>query len=125
MFGLHELVNLWRRGHAKRYRLVPLDEWNEGVAPLLISPPAVLGRSSKADVRLADPWISRIHCELCERDGTLAVRDLESRHGVYVNDERVSQAVLHHGDVLLLGVSRFAVEYNQAPATNNGEKESV
>jgi hypothetical protein len=33
--------------------------------------PAILGRSAKSDVRLADPWVSGFHCVLNEIDGTL------------------------------------------------------
>lgn len=114
MFGLHELVNRWRHGGRKTYRLVPLDSWINDGNPVVIRPPAVVGRNSRANVHLADPWVSRIHCEFCEREGELVVRDLESRHGVYVNKERVSQATLHPGDTLLLGVSRFRLECDEA-----------
>jgi pSer/pThr/pTyr-binding forkhead associated (FHA) protein len=38
------------------------------------------------------------------------VRDLDSRHGVFVNEKKVSQATLHSGDVIGLGASRFRLE---------------
>ena len=50
--------------------------------------PAILGRDLKSDVRLADPWVSRLHGELNEIDGTLVVRDLGSKHGIFVNGHR-------------------------------------
>jgi pSer/pThr/pTyr-binding forkhead associated (FHA) protein len=110
MFILHELASRLGLHAEKQYRLVPLDWWAD-VKPLSFQAPAVIGRSSKADVRLTDPWTSRVHCELSLQDGKLMVRDLESRHGVYVNEQRVRQAELHPGDVLLLGVTRFRLEY--------------
>jgi pSer/pThr/pTyr-binding forkhead associated (FHA) protein len=112
MFGIQEFVGLWKKGDHKHYCLVPIDGWSEDARSYKIHAPATIGRGSQADVRLTDPWISRSHCELAERDGVLTVRDLESRHGVYVNDERVTQAELHRGDVLMLGVSRFRVDYD-------------
>jgi hypothetical protein len=33
---------------------------------------------------------------------------------VFVNNERVFQATLHPGDVLLLGVTRFRVDFDEA-----------
>jgi hypothetical protein len=114
MWGLHEIVNRWRGAERARYRLVPLDIRNREGRPLPLRLPAVLGRSADADVQLDDPWISRIHCELFERDRELMVRDLESRHGVFVNEERVLLASLSAGDVLLLGVTCFRVECDAA-----------
>jgi pSer/pThr/pTyr-binding forkhead associated (FHA) protein len=120
MFGLHELVHCWRRRAPASCRLVP---WGRGPsdraegAPITAKLPAVIGRSSTADVRLRDPWVSRIHCELSDQNGIVLIRDLESRHGVFVNGERVSQQALHNGDELLLGVSHFRVELDEtAPA---------
>jgi pSer/pThr/pTyr-binding forkhead associated (FHA) protein len=115
MFSLHELANRLGLHAAQQYRLVPLDWWAD-TKPIPFQAPAVVGRSSKADVRLTDPWISRVHCELSLQDGKLLVRDLESRHGVFVNEQRVRQAELHPGDVLLLGVTRFRLEYDSTPA---------
>jgi predicted component of type VI protein secretion system len=113
MFGLEGLRKMWKHEDAALCRLVPQDAWADS-GPLPVRPPAVLGRSSQADVRLSDPWVSRVHCEICCRNGELIVRDLESRHGLFVNEERVQQAVLHSGDVLLLGVTRYRVEFDEA-----------
>ncbi|MBW3595916.1 MAG: FHA domain-containing protein [Planctomycetes bacterium] len=110
MFNVHEMLGRWRSGGRKGYRLAPLDGWVNDGRPVSVHPPAVVGRSERADVHLTDPWVSRIHCVISERDGELVVRDLESRHGVYVNEERVSQGTLHPGDTVLIGASRFRVE---------------
>lgn len=127
MFHLGEIVGRWRHQGEKRYRLVPLDWWAEEGEPVTFAAPAILGRNEKATLCLNDPWISRMHCELLEREGQLVVRDLESRHGVFVNGERVPQAELHPGDVLHLGVSRFRVEFVAAPVepAPDNVKESV
>ena len=113
MFNVHEILDRWRSGGRKEYRLTPLDGMGDE-RPLPIHPPVVVGRSERADLHLADPWVSRVHCVLAERDGELTVRDLESRHGVFVNDERVPQAILLPGDVLKIGASRFRVEMEES-----------
>ena len=110
MFGLHQIANRRNKDGGRHFHLVPLDWWENEDQPLPLHLPAVVGRDKDCGVRLHDPWVSRIHCELCERNRELMVRDLESKHGVYVNEKRVLQAPLHCGDVLTLGVSRFRVE---------------
>jgi pSer/pThr/pTyr-binding forkhead associated (FHA) protein len=66
-----------------------------------------------ADVRLDDPCVSRVHCEVSDLNGTLVVRDLGSKHGTYVNGQKVTQAPLLPGDRLTVGVSSFEVQYER------------
>jgi pSer/pThr/pTyr-binding forkhead associated (FHA) protein len=73
----------------------------------------VVGRSSQADVHVEDRWVSRFHCDIREVDGTLVVRDLGSRHGTYVNVQRLQEAFLMPGDRLSLGVTTFCVQYRR------------
>jgi pSer/pThr/pTyr-binding forkhead associated (FHA) protein len=75
--------------------------------------PAVVGRSSCAAIRLHDRWVSRVHFEISEINGTLVIRDLESRHGTFVNGERVSEALLFPGDRLTVGLSQFDAHYDR------------
>ena len=51
----------------------------------------VLGRSSKADVVLADRFLSRQHARLFLRDGKLFLEDLGSRNTTFLNDPPVAQ----------------------------------
>jgi pSer/pThr/pTyr-binding forkhead associated (FHA) protein len=86
--------------------------------------PATVGRSSKADVRLTDRWVSRIHCEISEINGTLVVRDLESSNGTSVNGQYVEEALLLPGDRLTLGISSFHVRYQRRKPTGSRDAES-
>lgn len=67
----------------------------------------VIGRSDDADIKTSDRWVSRQHCELRRRGNHVEVRDLESRHGTYVNGERIARAPLKPGDELCVGLSVF------------------
>jgi pSer/pThr/pTyr-binding forkhead associated (FHA) protein len=73
--------------------------------------PVMVGRGPDAGIRLADPWVSRRHCEIDEINGTLVVRDLGSRHGTFVNGRRVTEWFLMPGSTLTLGISRFVAQY--------------
>ena len=68
-----------------------------------------IGRSSKNDVVLVDPRLSRHHCRLFFRpDGNLCVADLGSVNKTYVNDIEVQEAVLNAGDIISLGETKIS-----------------
>jgi pSer/pThr/pTyr-binding forkhead associated (FHA) protein len=76
----------------------------------LNEPAMVLGRHSKADLRLPLPDVSRRHCRFVWTDGAWQVFDLQSLNGLYVNDQLVAHATLHAGDTLRIGGFKFTVE---------------
>lgn len=98
------------------------------LAPITVAAapkPCVLGRSSGADVALVDPEgsVSRTHAELTYFSGEpfpWRVRDLSSRHGTYVNGERLEggeSVPLSAGDQLRIGPWVFRVMVGQAAAS--------
>ena len=73
-------------------------------------PTFVIGRAKDCNLRLTCPMVSRTHCELIIRDDYVAVRDLNSRNGTWVNDEFVrSERQLVSGDELRLGTCLIEV----------------
>jgi pSer/pThr/pTyr-binding forkhead associated (FHA) protein len=73
--------------------------------------PVVIGRGEEADVRLADRWVSRTHCRIEERNGVLYVIDLSSKHGTWINEARVEEAILFPGAALQIGLTTFHADY--------------
>lgn len=69
--------------------------------------PVLIGRGSDVTLQIDDRWASRRHCMLEVVEGRLVVRDLGSKHGTFVNNQPVQQAVLDSGDVLTVGMSSF------------------
>jgi transcriptional regulator with PAS, ATPase and Fis domain len=63
----------------------------------------VVGRDPSCDTVLEGTEVSRRHAELRVDGPLLAVRDLESRNGVFVNGVKVADAPLGPGDVLRCG----------------------
>jgi pSer/pThr/pTyr-binding forkhead associated (FHA) protein len=96
-----------------KIRLVSYDDWAPRRKITLDKLPAVIGRSSDADFQLDDRWVSRVHCEISEIDGTLVVRDLESMNGTLVNGNSVTDSLLLPGDTLTVGMTRFEVYYER------------
>lgn len=76
--------------------------------------PAIVGRGRDATVMLPHPLVSRRHCEIFEANGYLMVRDIGSLNGTFVNNERVTEAVLPPGGLLTLGSVTLRAEYGDA-----------
>ena len=63
----------------------------------------VIGRDPEVEIRLLDPGISRRHAEILrDDDGHYILRDLDSRYGVYVEGERITELRVRDGDRLQL-----------------------
>jgi CheY-like chemotaxis protein len=101
--------------------LVPLrpdDPALGGQAELVVSSfPCVLGRAPSCDWRLADPLVSRHHCELSLCGGRVWVEDLGSRNGTSLNRLRLRGArPLADGDRLDLADCPFLARLVGSPA---------
>jgi pSer/pThr/pTyr-binding forkhead associated (FHA) protein len=75
----------------------------------------LVGRSEECDLRIPLPEISRKHSILMVTNNTVAVRDLGSANGTYVNNKRVTEQELAAGDHLVVGPVVFTVRVNGEP----------
>src|SRR3954462_5557493 len=76
---------------------------------------ATIGREG-CDVNLMDPEVSRRHAAIRDQGGNLAIEDLGSTNGTFVNDKRISEVtVLNDGDIVRLGNTVWAIK-STAPA---------
>lgn len=62
-----------------------------------------LGRSAACNVQAESATVSKVHAQVRRTLDQLAVQDLGSSNGTFVNGNRVMSAELHDGDVLSLG----------------------
>ena len=76
-----------------------------------------IGRDPECAIALSDPLCSRVHAILIQEDGAWHIRDLESRNGTYVNDQRIDDAVLGDGHSVRIGNTEFAFHVTQEPPT--------
>ena len=81
----------------------------------LLSNITVLGRRGDCDLRIPLMAVSRRHCQLNQNEDTVKIRDLGSRNGTYVNDERVDEATVRGGDYLKIGPLVFMLQINGLP----------
>jgi predicted component of type VI protein secretion system len=91
--------------------LFPIDA-AAPIAEIVLSRfPIILGRGSTADVRVADPTVSRMHCTIDVADGELIARNCSTSNGTWVNEIPCHEARLLPGDLLSIGDVTFRVAY--------------
>ena len=80
-------------------------------------PKCLIGRGDECHLRPQSEAISRRHCVIITSDTEVAVRDLNSRNGTFVNGERVAEeTLLLTGDVLKVGPLEFELMIEQTAA---------
>lgn len=81
----------------------------------LKNPVTVIGRGEECDLRVPVLSVSRKHCELAVTDASVAVKDLASSNGTYVNNKRVNETELAAGDRLVVGPVVFTIQLDGQP----------
>ncbi len=86
--------------------------------------PFNVGRKVDKDLVIADPRVSRDHAQIISEGQDFFVVDLGSKHGTFVNGERIQRQKLERGDRLEFGARDSAyVLFNPAHATSNTARE--
>ena len=71
----------------------------------IVRTPFTLGRQSENDLVLLDSRISRRHAKIFHDDRGYHIEDAASRHGTFVNNDRIACCQLESGDHISLGVT--------------------
>jgi ABC-type multidrug transport system ATPase subunit/pSer/pThr/pTyr-binding forkhead associated (FHA) protein len=69
-----------------------------------------IGRGEDADVRLDSPIVSQAHARIVRGGDSVALFDLGSTNGTYVNGERVDRHTLADGDRIVIGPYQLEVD---------------
>lgn len=70
----------------------------------------LIGRSKATPTRLADPHVSRVHCQLHRAGDQFTLADNDSASGTFVNGQRVTEHRLRPGDVIAIGETQLVFE---------------
>jgi pSer/pThr/pTyr-binding forkhead associated (FHA) protein len=84
-------------------RYLGIEDAGEIVLIPLAADVVHIGRSPAADVVLDDSSVSRRHALIARRGETTVILDDRSLNGIHVNGERVKEANLSNGDVIVVG----------------------
>src|SRR6266566_1035486 len=111
----------------------PISGLGSGVFPSLIfvqgteqrtlyldNSPFSVGRQMEKDLVIADPRVSRDHALIVSESGKFFVEDQGSKHGTFVNGERVERRMLERNDRMEFGArdTIYAVFHPQHVTTN-------
>ena len=93
-----------------KLKLIVLAGAKEGLEIPLKKDKFLIGRAKECALRAGSEAISRRHCAIIRRDTGWTVRDLGSRNGTHVNDEKIAAEVpLKEGDELRVGPLKFRI----------------
>jgi len=93
-------------------------KYNGQEYPLEQGKSVIAGRSTEADLVLADDAVSRKHARFYGARGRIWVRDLGSRNGTVVNGESVELHCLSSGDRIVIGSSLARMELKPGADVN-------
>jgi serine phosphatase RsbU (regulator of sigma subunit) len=86
--------------------------------------PFTVGRKVDKDLVIADPRVSREHAQIMKEGQDFFLVDLGSKHGTFVNGERIQRQKLERGDRLEFGArDSVYILFNPAEATSNTARE--
>ena len=86
--------------------------------------PFTVGRKVDKDLVIADPRVSRDHAQISQEGQAFFLVDLGSKHGTFVNGERIQRQKLERGDRLEFGARDSAyLLFNPGSATSNTARE--
>ena len=103
------------------YPTVRVVQPNRTQIYLVVAEPIVIGRECDG-LLLADEKVSRQHLRLAPSGESVAVTDLGSTNGSFINQQRLSgDAVLTVGGALTLGDTIITIEVPQPPGRTSGE----
>ncbi|HTQ45953.1 MAG TPA: FHA domain-containing protein, partial [Polyangiaceae bacterium] len=77
--------------------LLVVDGPSRGTRVALPEGVARVGTAQGNELRLADPTVSRVHCELRVRSGSVVVRDCGSTNGTFVEGVRLREGEVRPG----------------------------
>ena len=86
-------------------------------------PRLLIGRSEHNDISINSRFVSRHHALLVRHGATTFLMDLNSTNGTFVNSQRVSNQVLMHDDIIMLGNHR--IKFDDPHAVGRGAFEGV
>jgi len=90
--------------------LVVVDGPSRGARVVVSEGVARVGTARGNDLKLADPTVSRVHCEIRVRPGSVVVRDCGSTNGTFVEGVRLREGEVRPGALVRVGASAFRID---------------
>jgi len=102
-------------------KLVILNQGMTGRSHELTVDRTTIGRVDDNTFHIQDASVSSHHCEVHLRGAEILIRDLNSTNGTFINNDKISEAILKPGQTLRLGQVELKLDTGEAgtsaPAT--------
>lgn len=76
----------------------------------MFGPAIIIGRSSKADIKIDDPMISSKHCSVELKTGYVVFKDLGSTNGSFLYNSQISSVQIRCGDQVRIGNTHIYID---------------
>jgi pSer/pThr/pTyr-binding forkhead associated (FHA) protein len=96
-------------------KLVLLSAGMTGRTHELKAEKTTIGRVEDNTFQITEPSVSSHHCEVLLRGAEVAIKDLNSTNGTYINGEKITDAPLMIGQILRLGQVEMRLESDAPP----------
>ncbi len=100
--------------HRNAPSLVFVSGTHTGQSIPLLPTTLTIGREHDNNIEIKDAEVARYHARILHERGSYVVEDLESTTGTWVNGKRARRAVLNHGDVIKVGQTELAIDFEWA-----------
>ncbi|MDR3108512.1 MAG: FHA domain-containing protein [Planctomycetaceae bacterium] len=104
-------------------QLVVASGSKEGQTIPIVGAKFIIGRADDCHLKPRSELVSRYHCAIITEGDYVAVRDLGSKNGVFLNGERVSlENEVKSGDKLTIGPLEFYINISVSPVADKKPK---
>ncbi|MCZ6603377.1 MAG: GAF domain-containing protein [Planctomycetota bacterium] len=93
------------------------DGWNKGMVYEIEASKLTIGRDDDETIPIYDQGVSRRHAEIFRVGEMYFIRDLGSRNGTYVNEERIEEELLRVNDRVRVGNTELV--FREGPASKD------
>jgi len=97
------MIEVENKGMIPIFRIKTKSDPGKGASWVVSETPLIIGREKGCDIRIADPLVSRRHCQIMLDEGEVHLQDLGSRNFTLVNGKQVEKCLLHPGDEINIG----------------------
>ena len=80
----------------------------------------LIGRNPDSDIRIDNLGVSDRHARIYEQDGRYTIEDLDSTNGTFVDEKKITRAVLEINSEIIIGKHSLIVE--EASSKTSGQQ---
>ena len=84
-------------------KLIVMIQGEEQTRYPIFKDEVTIGRSKRADIRVNDHYVSRVHAKIRTLESETVLEDVGSKNGLWVNAEPCARCTLHDGDLVSVG----------------------